>query len=153
MSILPLHLCTVRMWKALPTFRRKMLSPSSRLIGMAWVFICAMKTRVGCTDTPIIVGRCPSLSAHESESMLRTYLVCRERWRERETSKRHVGEAHSVLSTAILQCVPLSGSPGKCWFTKRKKYNTFAFIPVMKRGYVFWEFAKMKLATRKDKMR
>jgi hypothetical protein len=27
----------------------------------------------------IILGRCPSLSAHESESMLRAYLVCRER--------------------------------------------------------------------------
>jgi hypothetical protein len=55
--------------------------------------------------TPIILGRCPSLSAQESESMLRTYLVCREkreRERERETSKRHVGEAHSVLITAIL---------------------------------------------------
>jgi hypothetical protein len=26
---------------------------------------------------PIIFGRCPSLSAHESESMQRTYRVCR----------------------------------------------------------------------------
>jgi hypothetical protein len=35
--------------------------------------------------------------------MLRTYLVCREKQeRERETSKRHVGEAHSVPITAIL---------------------------------------------------
>jgi hypothetical protein len=31
------------------------------------------------TLAPIIPGRCPSLSAHESESMLRTYLVCREK--------------------------------------------------------------------------
>jgi hypothetical protein len=30
-------------------------------------------------DEPIIFGLCPSLSAHESESMLRTYLVCREK--------------------------------------------------------------------------
>jgi hypothetical protein len=52
---------------------------------------------------PIIFGRCPSLSAYESESMLRTYLACREkRERERETSKRHVGKAHSVLITANL---------------------------------------------------
>jgi hypothetical protein len=29
--------------------------------------------------SPIFLGRCPSLSAHESESMLRTYLVCREK--------------------------------------------------------------------------
>jgi hypothetical protein len=34
------------------------------------------------------------------ESMLRTYLVCREK--ERETSKLHVGDGHSVLITAIL---------------------------------------------------
>jgi hypothetical protein len=34
-----------------------------------------------------------------------------------------------------------------------QKYNTFAFIPVMKCGCVFWEFAKTKLATRKDKTR
>jgi hypothetical protein len=32
--------------------------------------------------------------------MLRTYLVCRER--EREASKRHVGEAQGVLITATL---------------------------------------------------
>jgi hypothetical protein len=38
---------------------------------------------------PIILGRCPSLSAHESESMLRTYLVRREKQeRERERDKR-----------------------------------------------------------------
>jgi hypothetical protein len=49
---------------------------------------------------PIILGRCPSLSEHESESMLRTYLVCGEK-QEREMGKRNVGEAHSVLITAI----------------------------------------------------
>jgi hypothetical protein len=40
---------------------------------------------------PIILVRCPSLSAHESESMLGTYLVCREkqeRERERERGKK-----------------------------------------------------------------
>jgi hypothetical protein len=48
---------------------------------------------VGRTDAPIILGRCPSLAAHESESMLQTYLVCRgKQEKERETSKRHVGE-------------------------------------------------------------
>jgi hypothetical protein len=31
------------------------------------------------TGAPIILGRWPSLSAHESESLLRTYLVCREK--------------------------------------------------------------------------
>jgi hypothetical protein len=33
---------------------------------------------------------------------------------------------------------------------KEQKYNTFAFIPVMKFGCVFWEFAKRKLATREN---
>jgi hypothetical protein len=45
------------------------------------------------------------MTAHESESILRTYLVCREkqeREREWETGKRHVGAAHSVLKTSIL---------------------------------------------------
>jgi hypothetical protein len=46
-------------------------------------------------------------------SMLRSYLVCRERGRERETSKRHVGEAHSVLITAILLPQRLSCYWGK----------------------------------------
>jgi hypothetical protein len=32
-----------------------------------------------CTGAPILFGRYPSLSVHESESMLRTYLVCREK--------------------------------------------------------------------------
>jgi hypothetical protein len=56
------------------------------------------------TGASIILGWCPSLLTYESESMLRTYVVCREKQqREREkTSKRHVGEAHSVLTTAIL---------------------------------------------------
>jgi hypothetical protein len=40
--------------------------------------------------------------------------------------------------TGKVQCVPLAGSPGKCWFTRRKKYITFAFIPVMKCGCVFF---------------
>jgi hypothetical protein len=41
---------------------------------------------------PIILGRCPSLSA----------LATNLSRLQRETSKRHVGEAHSVLTTAIL---------------------------------------------------
>jgi hypothetical protein len=59
-------------------------------------------TRI-CIGAPIILGRCPSLTARES--MLWMYLVCREkreRERERETSKRHVGKAHCILITAIL---------------------------------------------------
>jgi hypothetical protein len=38
---------------------------------------------------PIILGRCPSLSAHESESMLRNYLICKEKQeRKRERNKQ-----------------------------------------------------------------
>jgi hypothetical protein len=44
---------------------------------------------------PIILGRCPSLSAHESESMLRTYLVCREK-QERERQAHVKWEKHTV---------------------------------------------------------
>jgi hypothetical protein len=47
----------------------------------------------------IIFGRWPSMSAHENESMLRTYLVCRESERERETSKRDVGETQCTNSS------------------------------------------------------
>jgi hypothetical protein len=39
------------------------------------------------TGAPIIFGRCPSMSANESEPMLRTYLVCREK-QEREREKQ-----------------------------------------------------------------
>jgi hypothetical protein len=60
-----------------------------------------------CIGAPIILGQCTSLSAHESESMLRTYLV------RRETSKRLVGEAQSVLTTAILLPQRLSCYRGK----------------------------------------
>jgi hypothetical protein len=70
-------------------------------------------TVIGGIGCPIISDRCPSLSAHESDSMLRTYLDSREkqervRERERETSKRHVGKAHSVLIIAILLAQRLS---------------------------------------------
>jgi hypothetical protein len=44
-------------------------------------------------------------------------------------------------------------APENVGLQKEEKYNTFAFIPVMKCGCVFWDFAKRKLATRKDKMR
>jgi hypothetical protein len=40
--------------------------------------------------TPIIFGRCPSLSALESESVLRTCLVCREK-QEKEKIKQMAG--------------------------------------------------------------
>jgi hypothetical protein len=44
-------------------------------------------------------------------------------------------------------------APENVGLHKEKKYNAFAFIPVMKCGCVFWEFGKRKLATRKYKMR
>jgi hypothetical protein len=53
--------------------------------------------RRGFIGAPIILGRRPSLSAHESESMLRTYLVCREK-QEREIERQASGtwEKHTV---------------------------------------------------------
>jgi hypothetical protein len=55
----------------------------------------------GCIGTPIILGRCPSLSAHESESVLRTYLVCREkREKEREKQANGTWERHSDPTTS-----------------------------------------------------
>jgi hypothetical protein len=48
--------------------------------------------------TPIILGLCPSLSAHESESMLRTYLVCREKQeRERERERERDRNKQTAL--------------------------------------------------------
>jgi hypothetical protein len=38
-------------------------------------------------------------------------------------------------------------------YRKNKSAIHLHVIPVMKRGYVFWEFAKRKLATRKDKIK
>jgi hypothetical protein len=58
--------------------------------------------------SPSILGRCPSLPAHESESMLRTLSRL-----QRETSRRYVGEAHSLLITAILLPQRLSCYWGK----------------------------------------
>jgi hypothetical protein len=58
---------------------------------------------------PIILGRCPSLSAHESESMLRTYLACREKQeREREREKQtKCGRSTQCTNTSdpLLPCV------------------------------------------------
>jgi hypothetical protein len=51
-----------------------------------------------CTGAQIMLGRCSSLSAHEGESMLRTYLVCRERERERE---RQTARGRSTQCTNI----------------------------------------------------
>jgi hypothetical protein len=62
----------------------------------------------------------------------------------------HPEEIKYVRRSWNIQCVPLAGSPGKCWFTKRTKVQ---YIPVMKCGCVFWEFTKSKLATRKVKIR
>jgi hypothetical protein len=79
---------------------------------MPWVFSSNIASE--CIGAPILFGRCPSLSAHENESMLRTYLVCREKQeKETETSKWQVGEAHSILITAILLPQRLSCYRGK----------------------------------------
>jgi hypothetical protein len=54
-------------------------------------------TLVRCIGEPIIFGRCPSLSAHESEAMLRTYLVSRKKQeREREKHVNDTWEKHTV---------------------------------------------------------
>jgi hypothetical protein len=48
-------------------------------------------------SAPIILGRCPSLSEQESESMQRTYLVCREKQeRERERESNGTWEKNTV---------------------------------------------------------
>jgi hypothetical protein len=44
-------------------------------------------------------------------------------------------------------------APENVGLEKEQKCNTFAFIPVVKCGCVFWEFAKRKLATQKEKIR
>jgi hypothetical protein len=88
-------------------------SPHAQLSGQFCTIACTYCTQghacflssLRSIGLPIILGRCPSLSAHYSESMLRIYLICKEkqeREREREISKRHVGEAHSLLTTVII---------------------------------------------------
>jgi hypothetical protein len=70
------------------------------------------------------------------------------------TQKRFSTSCTESLLYRIIECVPLAGSPGKCWFTKGKKSAIHLHvIPVMKYCCVFWEFAKRKLATRKEKIR
>jgi hypothetical protein len=57
------------------------------LLGITYTSIYKAWLSIG---APMILGWCPSLLAHESESMLRTYLVCREkqeRKRERERER------------------------------------------------------------------
>jgi hypothetical protein len=49
-----------------------------RALSLVWAVTMRRGAWIG-TGAPITVGRCPSLAAHESESMLRTYLVCREK--------------------------------------------------------------------------
>jgi hypothetical protein len=66
---------------------------------------CSGNRRTHCTGAPIILGRCPSLSAHKSESMLRTYLVCREkqeRERARERSTKCTNNSDPITSTSEL---------------------------------------------------
>jgi hypothetical protein len=48
------------------------------------------------TGAPVILGRCPSVSAWEWVYATNLYRL------QKETSKRYVGEAHSALITAIL---------------------------------------------------
>jgi hypothetical protein len=75
-----------------------------------WGFLtgyCTGETAHRDTGAPILPGRWPSLSAHESESMLRTYLVCRVRQANGKWEK------HSVLITAILLPQRLSCYWGK----------------------------------------
>jgi hypothetical protein len=33
----------------------------------------------------------------------------------------HTKQVQQQRNNSIIQCVPLEGSPGKCWFTKRTK--------------------------------
>jgi hypothetical protein len=48
---------------------------------------------MGIIGAPIIFDRCPSLSAHESESILRPYRVCREKQeRERDRERQTHGK-------------------------------------------------------------
>jgi hypothetical protein len=71
--------------------------------GPQWAGVCVglrnALQAVESTGSPIKLGRCPSLSAHESESMLRTHLVCRdkqERERERERQANGTWDKHTV---------------------------------------------------------
>jgi hypothetical protein len=57
---------------------------------------------------PIILGRCTSLSAHESESMLRTYLVCREKQANSTWEKQYTNSRDPIASTSELLLVSLS---------------------------------------------
>jgi hypothetical protein len=64
---------------------------------------------------PIIPGRCP-LSAHESESMLRTYIACREKQREREREGERERERNKLTARgSSTQCTsnsdPISSTP------------------------------------------
>jgi hypothetical protein len=62
-------------------------NPCPKCISECCTFESLQPTYPACIGAPIILCRWPSLSAHESESMLRTYLVCREK-QERERSKQ-----------------------------------------------------------------
>jgi hypothetical protein len=84
--------------------------PKSALTFRFWFTVTAVKWTAKRTGAPIILGRCPSLSAHESESMLRTYLVCRGK---QERQANGTWEKHSLLTAAILLPQRLSCYWGK----------------------------------------
>jgi hypothetical protein len=77
-----------------------------------------------------------------------------ERFSERANGPRSVNCSWcSPAAVVVVQCVPLAGSPGKMLVYKKKtkvQYICMSYL-LMKCGCVFWEFAKRKLATRKDK--
>jgi hypothetical protein len=75
-----------------------------------WVMTPPIRWVIAGTDAPIILGRRPSLSAHESGSMLRNYLVGRERERYRQTAR---GRSTQLLITAVLLPQRLSCYLGK----------------------------------------
>jgi hypothetical protein len=100
---------------------------------------CMLSRSKDCSiGEPIIIGRCASLSEHESQSMLRTYLVCREKQeREREKARERnkqtargistqcTNNSNPITSTSELflrqnsechcACSPILGSPTWVW--------------------------------------
>jgi hypothetical protein len=82
-------------------------APVPRYMNM-YTDISIMWTRYGplgqcCISALIFFGRCSSLPPHESESMLRTYLVCREKQANaRERSTQCTDSSDPVTSTSEL---------------------------------------------------
>jgi hypothetical protein len=73
--------------------------------GRPWLlFLMWCTMALGFMLAPMIFGRCPSLSVHDNDyatNLFRMQRERRERESERTTSKRLVGEAYSILTTAI----------------------------------------------------